>query len=487
MHEALRLFPELSNDDMAWILKEATENQVISDTTIIHEGENQAPVAILLEGLVGVELSALKNQQVAKLGPGEILGEGSFVSGGPAAATLKTIARSRLLVLPRETLEVKLASDSGFASRFYRACAAVAARRLRERVNGIGQYFNGGSTQAGTFSDAWLLMSTDVEALKEMLKQADKEALRNQDCVPAELSEEIERGFSQFVLNINDQLNPQSASGSKLNASARREIGARLQREILPYLLLTRTAERMYSKPRGFAGDYITIDWIYQNDPQGTSRLGSLLDRSFLSLPASQAVRNRREVLAEYITITVEQTKERAARVTSMACGPAAEIFDAFDDLDDPTRLNATLIDIDSQALAFVNDKAKSRNLQSQIEVVNGNLVNLAAGKQELNIEPQDLVYSIGFIDYFSDEFVIMLLNYIHNVLRPGGRVVLGNFHPQNPDRAFMEHVLDWKLIHRSEADMHRLFMASAFARPCTNISFEDTRINLFAECIKSS
>jgi hypothetical protein len=36
------------------------------------------------------------------------------------------------------------------------------------------------------------------------------------------------------------------------------------------------------------------------------------------------------------------------------------------------------------------------------------------------------LVYSIGLIDYFSDRFVVSLLDYIHGLLKPGGSAILG-------------------------------------------------------------
>jgi len=44
-----------------------------------------------------------------------------------------------------------------------------------------------------------------------------------------------------------------------------------------------------------------------------------------------------------------------------------------------------------------------------------------------------------------------------------------------------MDHVLDWRLTHRDEAEMNRLFLASKFARPCSRILFEDEGINLLA------
>ena len=213
--------------------------------------------------------------------------------------------------------------------------------------------------------------------------------------------------------------------------------------------------------------------------------MGPLLDRCFLNQEAAQAVRNRRGLLAEHIQTALKDSDGQTARITSLACGPAAEIFDVFETLDDPTRLRATLIDIDLQALAFVSDKCDQHQLRRQMDLVNGNLVYLATGRQQLKLDHQDLVYSIGLIDYFSDKFVITLLNYVYSLLRPGGKVVLGNFHPKNPNKAMMDYILDWKLIHRSEADMNRLFESSSFARPCTDIRFEQAGVNLFAECVR--
>jgi hypothetical protein len=101
-------------------------------------------------------------------------------------------------------------------------------------------------------------------------------------------------------------------------------------------------------------------------------------------------------------------------------------------------------------------------------------------------VTDQDLIYSIGLIDYFDDQIVIKLLNLVYSMLRSGGRAILGNFHPSNPMKAMMDYVLDWKLNHRTEEDMNRLYRQSAFGKPCTRVLFEEQRINLFAECVKN-
>jgi extracellular factor (EF) 3-hydroxypalmitic acid methyl ester biosynthesis protein len=63
------------------------------------------------------------------------------------------------------------------------------------------------------------------------------------------------------------------------------------------------------------------------------------------------------------------------------------------------------------------------------------------------------------------------------------GSVMLGNFRPRNPEKEFMDYVLEWNLILRTEADMNRLFERSMFGKPCSKVQFEALGINLFTEC----
>jgi SAM-dependent methyltransferase len=142
-------------------------------------------------------------------------------------------------------------------------------------------------------------------------------------------------------------------------------------------------------------------------------------------------------------------------------------------------------MDIDLQALAFVDEQRSQLKLNGQITLVNENLIALFLGRSSLRLEPQDLIYSIGLIDYLNDKLVGKLLQFAHQNLAPGGRVLLGNFHPRNPAKEFMDFVLEWNLIHRTEEDMHRLFRGSPFANDCSRIQFEGQGVNLFAECAK--
>jgi SAM-dependent methyltransferase len=336
-------------------------------------------------------------------------------------------------------------------------------------------------TFANTMTSNGGVLLQALGQFKDLIARADRAALNNDNAVPETLARTIRSAFRDFSELINAMIGDQSSAPILLKDA----LGVRLQRELLPYLLLTNAGERFYSKPRGYAGDFLTIELMYQNQPTGVGRFGRLLDQCFLELPPAVAVRNRRGLLAEEITSVLAQKRGAVAQVTSLACGPAVELFDVFARLDDPSLLAATLIDIDLQALAFVADKRDRAKLRRQMQLINANLVYLATGKQQIALNQQDLIYSIGLIDYFDDQSVIKLLHYIYGILRPGGKVILGNFHPRNPTKALMDYILDWRLIHRTEEDMDRLFASSAFGRRCTAIRFEDQGINLFAACIK--
>lgn len=483
MYAALSLFADLDDADIDWILSTGSEQQIIANTALTEEGQPADALHIVLEGLLGVRVKAMGAEPIGTLGPGEIVGEMSFIEGRPASATVQAIENSLILTLRRSLMDEKLRADSAFGARLFRAFAKSLSRRLREANAALGRVATSRETVKATAHDRWRAIEHRLEAMKKLLADADQRAIKNDDAMPEDVAREIRHGFDAFTHWINEQIGDKSSDPPDV----RQELGARLQREVLPYLILTRNGERWYSKPRGYAGDFLSIEWMYEGKADGAGRLGPVLDQCFLDLDAAQAVVNRRALLCEEIAKTLAEKQGQPANVLTMACGPAREIFDTFENLSDPSQLAVTCLDIDLQALAFVGDHRDRKKLKKQIRLENANLVYLATGRTSLDLPPQDLAYSIGLIDYFNDTFVIRLLNYVYDRLRPGGRVILGNFHPDNPTKALMDYVLDWKLIHRDEADMNRLFAASKFGRPCAEIRFEPKKVNLFAIGIKEA
>lgn len=481
MRALLDILKQLQPSDIDWLLTSGPETRVSAGAVIVREGTHPDTLYVVLQGLLGVRVASLGEAALLTLGPGEIVGETSLIHDGPSAETVFAVDDSLLLAIARATLDVRLEQDPAFAARVYRSLAVAFNGHLREIERACGHMLHGRAAVESAVQGRWEPMARAVDELKQALEETDQVARESSGEIPAELQADIRRRFRELWLFLNEQIG-EGAPGPPV---VKKEIGARVKRELLPYILLTDVAERFYSKPRGYAGDFLTIEMIYRDTAAGSGRIGPLIDRCFLDLPATSAVRNRRPLLAGEIGQTLSARGGEPARVTSLACGPAEEIFDAYASMPDPSKLLTTLIDIDLQALAFVGDKRDRLKLKRHMTLVNANLVYLARGRQQVALQDQDLVYSVGLIDYFADSFVVALLGYVFDILRPGGKVILGNFHPRNPSRAVLDHVLDWRLIHRTEEDMHRLFQASRFGRPCTRIRFEAEGINLFAECVK--
>ena len=480
MQTALGLLSELDEKDVDWIFRTAFERQVIADTVIVREDEPLPYLYIVLEGLFGVRIASVPDSEIGRLGPGEIIGEISFLENMLPSATVTAIESSLLLEIPSVLLAERLEAIPSFGAQFYRALAILNSRRVRERVSSLTTSFLAKLDATSLSGEASKTFFSAIERFKSFLLETDAEALKSGGQVTEATAVTAEKAFLDFCRLIHATIGGSSAE----NSSVKAELGARLQREILPFILLTQTPDRFYSKPRGNAGDFLTIEMIYRNRPTGTGRIGPLLDRCFLNSPIAKAIRNRRVFLAKEIMRTVE-AKAGAAHVTSLACGPAQAVFDVFEQLGDHRQLYASLVDIDLQALAHVADRRDKAGLQNRMNLINANLVYLALGRQKLELNDQDLIYSLGLTDYFNDKFVVKLLNWIHGRLRLGGKVILCNFHPNNYCKELMDYVLEWRLIHRSEEDMHRLITSSAFGRSCTLTQFENEGIILISECVK--
>ncbi len=330
--------------------------------------------------------------------------------------------------------------------------------------------------------DRFLWVQREVErSLVELMTEvgAVEAVIRERGQASPSLAARIPASFVQFSAALNELIGDHAG----IPAQLREQLGARVHDALRPYVLMTETVERMYTKPCGYAGDYLSIDAVYNEVCGGEAPLGPIFDRCVLDLPAAKAVRNRRALLRAKIEATLAKHPDRPVEITTLACGPAREVFDVFETLDDPSRLIVNLVDIDTNALAQVREEAARRGLSGQIRLIEANLIRVALGRDTLDLSGQDLVYSIGLIDYFRDRVVVALMSKVHELLRPGGELILGNFDSHNPDKAVMDYVLDWRLVHRSADDMDRLFTASAFGRGTTAIDFEEEGVNLFATC----
>ena len=468
---ALDVFQQLRPDDIHWMLASSELRTISANGVLVREDDPSETIFFIADGLFEVYVygGSSSRLKVGQLGPGEIIGEISWLDRKPISASVRAVEVSSVIALSIASLERKLAADPGFAARLFRAIATLTAERLRTTTSQVRRAELGGQRAAPADSAAATVVLDKIRELKRLVAAQEGGA----GPVPDQFADQIREAFAA----VEQEIGPQGLQSGDKFADA-------LQTELLPLIRLSATGERCFAQPRGYAGDYQTIDMIYGNKPAGTGRVGPVLDRCLLNLAAAKAVRNRRHRLASEILASYAATAKEF-HVASLACGPAREIFDAFEKADESSRLQVSCIDIDREALGQVTARAEEQKLAQQVQTFHGNLIYLATGRQDLDLAPQDLIYSLNLTDYFSDEMAVTLIDWIYDELRPGGRAILGNFHPRNPSRGLMDHVLDWRLTHRDEAAMNQLFVASKFAKPSSRIIFEDEGIYLLAECTK--
>ncbi len=485
MQEALKLLSHLGDDDTHWIFEVGREEGVGADTVLITEGTHPDNVYIVLSGVVDVRASGVVDDTpLAKLGPGELLGEMSFLDGAPASANVVAVEPVLVLTLPRSALRARLDRDPAFGARWYKALALLTSRRLRDSMGPFGRWMRPaiGDGDDGKH-EVWTALAGALNRFKHLLQaEAGPTSPAGDPDPPGSVARLVREEFSRLLVAVNACIGDEAAAA----VAWREEMGRRLQRECLPLVLLSRFAEHCYRKPRGYAGDYMTIERMYRNAPDGHGAVGRLVDAALLDAPLCRAVRNRRALLTQEILGAVERAAGGPLRAASIGCGPADELFDAFEQLEDRTRLLGTLVDIDRTALAQVAERREGHDLGEQVTLDHANLVYLATGRQPRGAATQELVYCVGLADQLEDSYVVAVLDDAYDLLVEGGSVLLGGIHSSNTAKAFLDHVLEWKIRHRTEEDMNRLFETSKFGRSCTRIQFEPEGISLLAECTKA-
>src|SRR5215510_10681134 len=115
---------------------------------------------------------------------------------------------------------------------------------------------------AATTHRHWARLEPALHCFKWLVAQADKEAIASGE-ISAELADKVRASFRTLCLLMHQEIGDSASVAQPIKDAC----GAQMQCELLPYLLLTHMAERLYSKPCGYAGDFMSITEIYRNQP----------------------------------------------------------------------------------------------------------------------------------------------------------------------------------------------------------------------------
>jgi len=446
-----------------------------------------------------VEVSYTEQQTkivIAIIGEGHFFGETGFFDGVTRVRNVRTACDSCIRIFDEDAMDQIQYTDPLLYGDFIvlltkSICGKF--RRILEESEPMREYAASLATGGQKFDVAKPLpkhfFSTDswhtANQLAEDFKARFFDLSGKIQCITADADE---TAISQECMAIMDDLNTCLQSFNPPEAQKEAEYAwGYLFKELFPYVMRSRMAERAYYKPKGYAGDFMMMEMIYDDQPSGDGKLGALLDRWFLRSSAAEAVRGRRQLMASQLArlTSARLCETENVRIMNLACGPNRELFDFLSDCEYADAIEALCIDIDADALQYTNKQVNTFHHHATIRLMRENLVKWALGRIRHSFDAQDIIYSAGLMDYLNDKMFVKMIDRCHTQLKPGGVLVLGNFGLDNPNRNIMDHLLHWSLIYRDEDTLRDLFSQSRFEGDIQVIT-EAQGINLFAVATKT-
>ena len=261
--------------------------------------------------------------------------------------------------------------------------------------------------------------------------------------------------------------------------------GYYFRQQLWPFILGSAFMQRTNLKPRGYAGDATMMQMIYDDTYEGAWVFNKLMHRHPVQHPAAEAVRNRRVLIPRLLKAHLSQHGDGPYRVLSVACGPARELEDVLAGEPNPARLELTLLDQDDEALAAARRTLDGLHQRLghavKFSTVNDSVRTLLRDRAATERWGRfDFIYSMGMFDYLTPPVARAVLARLYELLAPGGRLVVGNYHVNNPSRFYMAYWLDWVLYYRTEGEMSALAEGLPHAR--SEVGFDDTGCQMFLQ-----
>jgi hypothetical protein len=214
--------------------------------------------------------------------------------------------------------------------------------------------------------------------------------------------------------------------------------------------------------------------------PQLNGGLESWMTRYWIQrMENRQAVTNRLKVVIKMLENAFSKLKdEPEIRLVSVASGSAQAVVQAM--MNSPHKnVMALLLDIDESAIAEAKALVAKNGLTKKFIFVHGTVKKLEDVCR--NFRPH-VIEMVGFLDYRPEKKAIELVARIKRCLPKKGIFITCNI-MKNRERPFLDWVLLWPMIYRSENELARILSQGGFRPGKTEILYEPFRIHGIAVC----
>jgi alpha-beta hydrolase superfamily lysophospholipase/SAM-dependent methyltransferase len=213
----------------------------------------------------------------------------------------------------------------------------------------------------------------------------------------------------------------------------------------------------------------LTLDYVYENRPQGTTLLGRMMDRSYLNSIGWRGIRQRKIHLEKILREAIERTQKgnRPVRIVDIAAGAGRYVLETMHSMPD-AAVSALLRDYKAENVVAATQLAQKFGLKNVI-AKEGDAFDRAS---LASIEPRPTIGIVsGLFELIPNNGnVLDSLRGLADAIEPGGFLIYTN-QPWHPQVEFIARVLinregkPWIMRRRTQAEMDELARTAGFEK----------------------
>jgi alpha-beta hydrolase superfamily lysophospholipase/SAM-dependent methyltransferase len=211
----------------------------------------------------------------------------------------------------------------------------------------------------------------------------------------------------------------------------------------------------------------LSLDYVYENQPRGTTPLGRLIDKSYLNSIGWRGIRQRRAHLEKSLKSAIEKTHRNGCpvRILDIAAGPGRYVLETLR-MCPEIPVSAILRDYKQENIDAARALAQEFGLDN-VRVQRGDAFDRGS---LASIQPHVTIGIVsGLYELFSsNDAVLNSLGGLAEAIEPDGYLIYTN-QPWHPQMEFIARVLrnregrPWIMRRRTTAEMDQLVRASGF------------------------
>ena len=138
MKRVLFLLGEMTDLDIEWMINSGHKSKLWYGDLLISRNQPLENLYIVLSGNLSVTGESKEAGEIARIGPGEVLGEMSLIESRNPSVNVSAVNECEIFVISREKIESRIRSDINFKAALYYSIALFLSDRLRKTTSQLG-------------------------------------------------------------------------------------------------------------------------------------------------------------------------------------------------------------------------------------------------------------------------------------------------------------------------------------------------------------